>query len=110
MYKVVTHCVWWGILLLVLTSAAAALLDFMRKNRVSQSYLILLSSLIGVAMYNVLFETRARYLYVYVPFYIICALLAIQRLASPSFVANDEECPSRDKDIPQSCMCIKDGD
>lgn len=81
MYQTAVQGLWWGTLLLVLVSAAAALYDLARRNRCSQAYLVLLVSLIGVTLYDAIFETRARYLYIYVPFYILCAVLALQRVA-----------------------------
>lgn len=80
-FQTAVQGLWWGTLLLVLVSAAAALYDLAGKNQCSQAYLVVLVSLIGVTLYDAIFETRARYLYIYVPFYILCAVLALQRMS-----------------------------
>lgn len=80
-FQTAVQGLWWGTLLLVLVSAAAALYDLDGKNQCSQAYLVVLVSLIGVTLYDAIFETRARYLYIYVPFYILCAVLALQRMS-----------------------------
>lgn len=90
-FKVITHGIWWGTILLVLFSAAAALYDLLKRKRYSAAYLVLLSSLIGVTLYDAIFETRARYLYIFVPLYILCGMLAIQKLARPGFMPGEEE-------------------
>lgn len=90
-WKRTVHGIWWGSILLVLASVVVALYDLLKKNRYSAAYLILLSSLIGATLYDAIFETRARYLYIFAPLYILCGMLAIQKLTRPGFMPAEEE-------------------
>lgn len=94
-FKIFTQYLWWTVILLVFISLIEAIRGVLKGHRCSQAYMILVSSLIGITLYNVLFETRARYLYIYVPLYIICAMLGLQKLAEKEFVANDSGVPEK---------------
>ena len=43
-------------------------------NVVRSEYLVMICSLIGIALFVMIFEARARYLYVYIPFYVLVAV------------------------------------
>lgn len=94
-FKIYTQYLWWTTILLVVASLVQAIYGMLKGRVCSQAYMIVLSSLIGITLYNALFETRARYLYIYVPFYIICAMLGLQRLAEREFVADDAGLPEK---------------
>lgn len=46
----------------------------MEKDEKMSALNIMQLSLIGITVFELLFEARARYLYIYVPFYIIVAM------------------------------------
>lgn len=65
------HTIW---LLIILFSIYYSITN--KNNKIN----VVLLSLIGLTLYILLFETRARYLYLYTPFFIILASLGIENL------------------------------
>ena len=50
----------------------ASIFDLKRKNDI---YVVLKLCIIGITLFELLFEARARYLYLYVPIYILFFIL-----------------------------------
>lgn len=67
----IRHAVWLFILLLLLFC-------YSKKNNREISVIQL--SLIGLFLFEILFEARSRYLFIYVPYFIILAILAINKI------------------------------
>ncbi len=70
---VVEHTTWLTVLFFAIGAGI-----FSNKN--SKDQMILIISVIGIFLFTLLFEARARYLLLYVPFYIICASITIDYL------------------------------
>lgn len=76
-YENIAQFLW----ILVLTGAALNSLSFFRKERqLEKTYLVTVTSLIGIAMFVMLFEARSRYLYTFVPLFILIAGKGYQEL------------------------------
>ena len=69
----VQQAVWLVVLLL------CGLCLFLKKDR---HMTVLVISLIGIILFNMLFEARARYLIVFVPIFVLTATLVLERIAS----------------------------
>ena len=70
-YASIIHTVWLGVLLLVLIGC---ILD----KKVTKQTSIIRLALLGLVMFELLFEVRARYLFTYVPFFIVLAVQGLQ--------------------------------
>ena len=70
-YASIIHTVWLGVLLLVLIGC---ILD----KKVTKQTSIIRLSLLGLVMFELLFEVRARYLFTYVPLLIVLAVQGLQ--------------------------------
>lgn len=67
--------IWLMTLLLVLIAG------FIRLKTIDKKVeLIIFLSLIGVTLFSSIFEARARYLLLYAPFYVLCAMLGLYKL------------------------------
>lgn len=77
-FLVCTQFLWLGALMLLLLSIAGAIYEYRKSKAADIRYLIILSALVAITVYNAVFETRARYLYIYVPFYLIAAMYGIR--------------------------------
>lgn len=64
----------WVIILGVICIGNIKSLFCMEKDEKMSALNIMQLSLIGITVFELLFEARARYLYIYVPFYIIVAM------------------------------------
>lgn len=73
-WKVMAQFLWFLVLVLVFASILAALVRAWKQKSYHVNYLLLLTSLIGIIFLMAIFEFRARYLYVYVPVFILCAI------------------------------------
>lgn len=71
-YASIIHTIWIGVLLLILVGCI-----FGKKDTKQTSVIRL--SLLGLVLFELLFEVRARYLFTYVP---LCVILAVQGLHS----------------------------
>ena len=67
----IRHAVWLFILLLLLFC-------YSKKN--NREILVIQLSLIGLVLFEILFEARSRYLFIYVPYFIILAIFAINKI------------------------------
>ncbi|MDE6635810.1 MAG: hypothetical protein K2K09_04295, partial [Lachnospiraceae bacterium] len=83
-YKVwaaISQAVWLMILLLCLCSGACFVKNESSKNiNKSKNISILFLSIIGLTLFELLFECRARYLYTYIPVYCIIAISGLYAL------------------------------
>lgn len=101
-YVQVAQVLWYLILLLIVAGLWSFLFkkDFAGKERSLVIYL----SVIGIFLYDILFEARARYLIVLVPVIIIAGVLSLSRLTEIHVKFNDESTkhPEADKETPKS--------
>lgn len=68
-YSQILQLIW----VMVLTGVGvASIFDLKRKNDI---YVVLKLCIIGITLFELLFEARARYLYLYVPIYILFFIL-----------------------------------
>lgn len=65
------HTVWFFVLL-------CSLGCFMLRMKDEETVILL--SLIGIILFDMIFEARARYLFIYVPFFIVAGILGIQKI------------------------------
>jgi len=73
-YEVIIHTfqiIWFAILILLL-------LPIYKRAKTSQVMLIIYLSLFGILLFTLIFEGRSRYLYLYVPLFILGAVSAIK--------------------------------
>lgn len=66
----IVQSMWFSMLFLLL-------LTIYRRRRTSHVMLIIYLSLFGILLFNLVFEARSRYIYLYVPIFIIGAVFAI---------------------------------
>ena len=59
---------------------------FSATGRVNKNIAVIMLSIIGLTIFETVFEARARYLYVYAPFYILLAMVGIKNIASNQIV------------------------
>ena len=64
-----------GIWLVLLLGCVGVAFFFLRRAQTSPVLLAAVTSLIGLTLFELLFEARARYLFIYSPFYILVGLL-----------------------------------
>ena len=50
---------------------------FVKKSKENS---VIVTTLVGIILFNFIFEARARYLILYVPFFIIASMISIQQL------------------------------
>ena len=75
--KTIEQIVWIGVLLFAFAAG------FVRQTEENQADLnILTLSIVGLTLFQMLFEVRARYLFLYVPVYCILATLGFENLCS----------------------------
>lgn len=79
-FKITTQFCWWLVILLMLVSVVCEIVRVLKEKTTNRIYLVLLSALIGISMYDAIFETRARYLYIYVPIFVICAIYGLSSI------------------------------
>ena len=51
-----------------------------REKNINEAVLVIALSIIGLTMFETLFEPRARYFYIYVPFYVILAPIGLRNV------------------------------
>lgn len=74
LYSLGAQFVW--IITLTLVTVATITSLFIHKRRDSQ-YLIIILSILGITLFELLFEARARYLYLYIPMFVLAAIYGI---------------------------------
>ncbi len=70
-YKTFKHAIW----LVILFASLGIVGIFIRKVSYRIEVLVMMLALLGSAMFQMLFEARARYLYIYFPMYLIIGIL-----------------------------------
>lgn len=81
---------WWSVLTLGMIGTALK-----RKTEKEKELSVLLLSIVGLTLFVTLFEARARYLYLYVPFYIIAANIGISEIRRRRRAAKSEDVSQR---------------
>lgn len=66
------QCVW--ILTVILVMAESMFAAFARTRKGDYDYLIIILSIIGITIFELLFEARARYMYIYAPMFLLAAV------------------------------------
>ena len=66
--------------LLVLLGCALAFIFRKKKEPQSPLEIVMILSLVGLTIFEWIFESRARYLYCYIPLYIFLACLGLERM------------------------------
>lgn len=69
-FLVLIQSVWFSVLFLLLFT-------IYRRRKTSHIMLIIYLSLFGILLFNLIFEARSRYLYLYIPLFILGAVFAI---------------------------------
>lgn len=76
LYSAFAQGIWLGVILLM---AIKSIYDFASKRAKSDfAYLVVKASIVGITIFELMFEARARYLYIYVPIFIILAVLGLE--------------------------------
>lgn len=81
LFSTFKHMIW----LIIIIGTCGVFLYFYQSNKPNSIIFVMVISLIGLFLFEILFEARARYLFIYIPFYIIIALygwLCILKLAN----------------------------
>ena len=73
-YDFFTQAIWLGVM--------ASGIGFILRGKEAKIIAVLLLALIGLTVFETLFEARARYLYIYVPVFCICAAGGIRRVTN----------------------------
>ncbi|MCR5628234.1 hypothetical protein [Eubacterium sp.] len=68
------HTIWLTILFFII------FVNLIKWTKISDTELVCILSIIGITMFTLLFESRARYLFLYSPYYIIMALAGMKAL------------------------------
>lgn len=55
-------------------------LVFIKKNKLDKKVVILMMSLIGLTIFEMIFEARARYLYIYAPIFIVLSIVGLKNI------------------------------
>lgn len=78
LFYLVEQCIWIGVILFIGVRTVFAAAAGSRER--DYEYLAIILSLIGLTLFELLFEARARYLYIYSPVYVIAAVYGIRDL------------------------------
>lgn len=76
-YETVAQFLW---MLVLLGVALNSIRLFQKEKQMEKTYLVAVTSLIGITMFVMLFEARSRYLYTFVPLFILIAGKGYQEL------------------------------
>ena len=76
LFSSIEQCLWILVILFIGLKCVFTLGDKSRER--DYEYLVMILSIIGLTIFELLFEARARYLYIYVPVYILVALYGIR--------------------------------
>ena len=74
MFKYITQGAWLFVLFCL------SLNGFLKKKYLNDNIRVLFLALIGLFIFESIFEARARYLYTYVPIFIVTAMLGLKAL------------------------------
>ena len=53
---------------------------FIKKNQLDKRIVVLMMSLVGLTIFEMLFEARARYLYIYAPIFITLSIIGLKNI------------------------------
>ena len=53
---------------------------FIKKNKLDKRIVVLMMSLVGLTIFEMIFEARARYLYIYAPIFIILSIIGLKNI------------------------------
>lgn len=73
-FEIIVNLIWYGCLIL-------CFIFTFKKNKTNLQYVIMLS-IIGLTLFETIFEARARYLFIYVPFFILLAACSMSTINS----------------------------
>lgn len=68
------QCVWITLLFLMV---------FVNKNylkKIDNNIIVIIMTIVGITLFTLIFESRSRYLFLYSPFYVICALSGLDNI------------------------------
>ena len=68
------QCIWLAILALLIPAA------FYKNEKYESEIIVLFLALLGLSLFEMIFECRARYLYTYAPLYILIAMIGFERV------------------------------
>lgn len=77
LYSGMVQFVWIIVLILCFFKSITSVLD---KDKMKNSELAICLSLIGIIIFELLFEARARYIYIYVPLFILYGMSGIEQI------------------------------
>ena len=66
--------IWLSILFLILGNV------FISREKLTREVLVLMTLLIGIFLFESIFESRSRYLYIFAPIYIVTATIGFQQI------------------------------
>lgn len=75
-FYLVEQCIW--ILVIVLSGIRTVYVVITKDYKMDYEYLVIILSIIGLTVFQLLFESRARYLYIYIPVFILVAIYGIR--------------------------------
>ena len=73
-FQGIVQSIWLSILFLVLGNVLIG------REKMTREFLVLMTSLIGIFLFESIFESRSRYLYTFVPIYIVAATVGFQQM------------------------------
>lgn len=76
-YSTVLQTIWITVLILCFANSFFSVFGKVKENNVE---LIIILSLIGITFFELLFEARARYIYIYIPVFILYGILGIKKV------------------------------
>jgi len=68
------HSIWLALLLGAVLKGAACVVS---RKEIGNGYCVLMLSVIGITLFQLIFECRARYLYLYAPYYVLLGMSGI---------------------------------
>ena len=77
LYSGIVQIVWIIVLILCFFKSIISVVD---KDKMKNSDWVICLSLIGIIVFELLFEARARYIYIYVPMFILYAMSGIEQM------------------------------
>ncbi len=86
------QCIW--ILTIILVMAETMFAVFARRRKADYEYVIFILSIIGITIFELMFEARARYVYIYAPMFLLVAIYGfrdINEIISKKGEKKDEE-------------------
>ena len=76
-YSTTMQFIWINVLLIIFINSVIV---FFKKQKIDYIYLVVLLSIIGITLFELLFEVRARYLYTSVPIFIVLMMYGLNNI------------------------------